>query len=248
MTCIDCGAPDGSAIQTTGGTGNTTATMTGDVNVDAPGIIKGEVCTPEGIVEVHYEYIDGVPTLIGYVDHDGSMMLGALPPVIVDCRPPTVCDQCFIDDDGAGTLVEFIRRIETTVDYSGNVQTTTIVGDFETDGTTPYTVVGTATPCAEVGAAPSVVEAHRETLVGAITWGPPPGLVTGLTYTAISGSGAAGTVPNPAGTITDHNGTVSTLFEGESVTWNADDGLPLSTGSINVEAGAIVNVHFSTLA
>ncbi|MEW2066644.1 hypothetical protein [Streptomyces sp. NPDC007346] len=58
------------------------------------------------------------------------------------------------DDDGAGTVVPFLRRYST--DQAGAVTAT----DTDLDGTTPYTVAGTVTTCQAAPAVPVAVEVH----------------------------------------------------------------------------------------
>lgn len=58
------------------------------------------------------------------------------------------------DDDGAGTVVPFLRRYST--DQAGTVTTT----DTGLDGTTPYAVAGTVTTCQATPAAPVAVQVH----------------------------------------------------------------------------------------
>lgn len=86
------------------------------------------------------------------VDDDGVrtssdfQLDGATPYVVVGTA--TVCDgpndsefQVLCDDQGAGTIVTFLRVY--TVDDGGNIT----AADYALDGTTPYTVLGTVVIC-----------------------------------------------------------------------------------------------------
>jgi hypothetical protein len=193
----------------------------GDCNLAEPPIRSTVLCDGGNSLEpfLRVQVLNDSGAVISTLDFE---LDGTTPYVVVG--PLEICGDSsnirsrVLCDSGASPTVEFLRT--EVLDGAGNV---IITIDTESDGVTPYVVIGPiAFECCN-DCDSDAFRQRRDEIVGLGAWVRPA--------TAQSVTVKCRAVGNPASppTITDASATVTSLFVGDEETWTTPDGTPFSS-------------------